>query len=214
MARDDYYDSPFGVVYSFYMQRPRLGRLIAKAVWGGDARRYYESMAAIRDAPEGGTIVDCPCGAGAALRELTPDRAVRYVGVDLSPAMLRRAHNRVRKRGLTQVELIRGDATAIPLPDGSAGLFLSYWGLHCFDDPGAALDEAARVLEPGGTLVGSTFLLGRETLGQRLLIRPGFQDFGNPLSEEGLLAALKAAGFSTPDLSRSGPMAFFEARRR
>lgn len=212
MPRDDFYASPFGVVYSTYMERPRLSRLIAKAVWGGDSRRYYESMGAIGEATEGSTIVDCPCGAGAAFRELTPERAVRYVGIDLSPSMLRRARKRAHKRKLTQVELIRADATEIPLPDDSAGLFLSYWGLHCFDDPAAALAEAARVLEPGGRLVGATFLLGRETLGQRLLIRPQAHDFGNPPTEEGLRTALEAAGFAAPSLGRSGPMAFFEAQ--
>jgi hypothetical protein len=45
--RKDFYASPFGVAYSAYMERPRLGRLIARAVWGGDLTLYYESMSAI-----------------------------------------------------------------------------------------------------------------------------------------------------------------------
>jgi SAM-dependent methyltransferase len=212
VSRDDFYASPFGVAYSTYTERPGLNRLIAKAVWGGDTRRYYESMGAIREVGDGGTIVDCPCGAGVAFRELGPASALRYLGVDLSPSMLRRAQKRLRKRGLTQVELVRADATEIPLPDDSADLFLSYWGLHCFDDPGAALAEAARVLKPDGRLVGSTFVLGRETPGQRLLIRPGLGDFGNPLTEEGLRTGLTAAGFAEPGIERSGPMVFFDAQ--
>jgi SAM-dependent methyltransferase len=108
--------------------------------------------------------------------------------------------------------VLRANATEIPLPDSSADLFLSYWGLHCFDDPAAALAEAARVLEPGGRLVGSTFLLGRDILRQRLLVRPGTGDFGNPPTERGLLAALETAGFAAPSISRSGPMSFFEAQ--
>lgn len=212
MARDDFYASPFGVAYSAYAERPWLNRLIARAVWGGDTRRYYESMSAVREVADGGTIVDCPCGAGVALRELAPDRGVRYLGVDLSPSMLRRSRRRINKRALRQVELIRADATEIPLPDGSADLFLSYWGLHCFDDPAAALTEAARILKPGGHLVGSTFLVGRDSLRQRLLVRPGAGDFGNPPDERGLLTALESAGFAGPNIVRSGPMAFFEAQ--
>jgi len=211
MSRDDFYASPFGVAYSTYAERPRLNRLIAKTVWGGDTRRYYESMSAIREVADGGTIVDCPCGAGVALRELEPDKDVRYVCVDLSPSMLRRTRRRVDKRGLRQVEVLRADSTEIPLPDGSADLFLSYWGLHCFDDPAAALAEAARLLKPSGRLVGSTFVLGRDSLRQRL-VRPGTGDFGNPPTKKGLRTALEAAGFAGPSISRSGPMAFFEAQ--
>ena len=212
MSRDDFYASPFGVAYSTYMERPRLSRLIAQGVWGGDSRPYYESMSAIREAPDGGTIVDCPCGAGVALRELDADRELRYVAVDLSPSMLRRTRKRIDQRGLSEVEIVRADATEIPLPDDSADLFLSYWGLHCFDDPAAALAEAARVLEPGGRLVGSTFVRGRDNLRQRLLIRPGSGDFGNPGTAEEVPRWLEAAGFTETRIQRSGPMLFFEAR--
>jgi len=212
MTRDDFYASPFGVAYSSYAERPRLNRLIARTVWGGSTRRYYESMGAIREVADGGTIVDCPCGAGVAFRELTPDRDVRYVGVDLSPSMLRRARNRTRRRELPQVKLVQADATEIPLPDGSADLFLSYWGLHCFADPPAALAEAARILGPGGRLVGSTFVRGRDGLRQRLLVRPGVGDFGNPGTAEEVVGWLRSSGFADPLIQRSGPMLFFDTR--
>ena len=68
MAREDFYDSLFGRTYSAYMDRPQLGRAIARAVWGSDSGQYYRSMSAIAEVPVGGTIVDCPCGAGPALR--------------------------------------------------------------------------------------------------------------------------------------------------
>jgi SAM-dependent methyltransferase len=212
MSQDDYYASPFGVVYSAYMQRPRLARVISRTVWGGDSDPYYASMAAIAAAPRGGTIVDCPCGAGAALRRLAPAQDVRYLGFDLSPAMLTRLRRRVEKRRLPQVEAKRADATEIPLPGDVADLFLSYWGLHCFPDPAAALFEAARVLRPGGRLVGSTFVVGRDSLRQRLLVRPGAGDFGNPGTAAQVVEWLRAAGFAEPAVQRSGPMLFFDAR--
>jgi len=72
MARRDFYASPFGIVYSTYMERPSLSRVIRKAVWGGDSKPYYDSMGAVAEVADGGTIVDCPCGAGPALRALRP----------------------------------------------------------------------------------------------------------------------------------------------
>ncbi|HZK15760.1 MAG TPA: hypothetical protein VFC52_04150, partial [Solirubrobacterales bacterium] len=70
MAHRDFYASPFGVAYSTYMERPRLSRLISRVAWGGDSKPYYDSMGAVAEVAAGGTIVDCPCGAGPALRAL------------------------------------------------------------------------------------------------------------------------------------------------
>jgi ubiquinone/menaquinone biosynthesis C-methylase UbiE len=212
MARDDFYASPFGAVYSTYMERPWLSRIIARLVWGADVTPYYGSMAAIAEVPAGGTIVDCPCGAGPALRALSPQQDVRYFGIDLSPAMLRRAQKRARGRGLSQVELIHGSATEIPLSDDEADLFLSYWGLHCFEDPAVALEEAARVLKPHGRLVGCAILAGNESRRQRLLVKAGRGDFGNPGTEAEVKAWLENAGFSQPSLRRSGTMLYFDAQ--
>lgn len=212
MARRDFYASPFGVAYSAYMERPRLSRLIGRVVWGGDSKPYYDSMGAVAEVADGGTIVDCPCGAGPALRALRPDAEVRYLAADLSPSMLRRARKRAASRGLGSVEFVEADATDLPLPADSADLFLSFWGLHCFDDPSAALAEAARVLKPGGRLVGSCFVRGDDSLRQRLLVRPGSGDFGQVGSEPEVGAWLDAAGFDVSRADRSGPMLFFDAR--
>ena len=72
MARD-FYASPFGVAYAAYMERPKVVRWVARTVWAGDTRPYFESMRAIAEVPEGGTIVDCPvararrCGRSSAI---------------------------------------------------------------------------------------------------------------------------------------------------
>jgi ubiquinone/menaquinone biosynthesis C-methylase UbiE len=214
MARGDFYASPFGAIFSIYMERPRLARLISKTVFGADTKLYYDSMGAIAEVPGGGTIVDCPCGAGPAFRALRPEAAVRYVGADLSPSMIRRAGKRASKRGLTSVELVEADATHIPEPAGSADLFLSYWGLHCFNDPAGALAEAARILKPGGRLVGTCFVRGSESFRQRLLIRPNFGDFGPVGTESEVREWLQAAGFEPGSTQHSGPMLFFDTRAR
>lgn len=210
MARDDYYASAFGGIFSAYMERPRLSRAIGWALWGGDVKRYYESMAAIAELPAGGSVVDCPCGAGPAFR--AAPASVRYVAVDLSPSMLRRARKRAAARDLPGVELVQADATDLPLPTESTDLFLSYWGLHCFPEPAAALVEAARVLKPDGRLVGAALVRGQDSLRQRL-IQPGRGDFGRPGTQAEIESWLTAAGFETTDIERSGPMLFFDARK-
>ncbi len=213
MARD-FYASPFGIAYAAYMEWPRVSRRVARTVWAGDTEPYYESMRAVAEVPDGGTIVDCPCGAGPALRALDPDRSVRYIGADLSPAMLRRIRKRAAARGVEDIEVIEADATDLPLEDGTADLFLSYWGLHCFDDPVAAVVEAARVIKPGGRLVGASFVHSWETLRQRLLIRPGLGDFGPMGTEEEIRGWLDDAGLEPCSWRRCRSMLYFDARRR
>ena len=213
MAQGDRYASAFGAVFSAYMERPWLSWLVARLVWGSDVRPYYESMRAITDVPLDATIVDCPCGAGPAFRRLDPARPGRYLAVDLSPSMLRRAEKRAAARGLYRVEVVEASATELPLPPAGVDLYMSLWGLHCFDDPQAALAEAARVLKPGGRLVGSAFVLGDPGLRPRLLLRPGRGDLGPMGTEADVLAWLEGNGLELSSRQRSGAMLFFEARR-
>lgn len=212
MSRDDFYASPLGAAYSAYMERPHLSRVLGRAFWGGDTKAYYESMAAIGETAEGATIVDCPCGAGPAFRALEPGREVRYVAADLSPAMLRRARRQAARRGLDGIEFVESKAEELPLEDASADLFLSFWGLHCFPDPAAAVAEVGRVLKPGGRLVGASFVRG-PSLRQRLTLRPHKGDFGPMGTEADLLGWLAAADLEPTGSKRSGLYMFFEARR-
>jgi ubiquinone/menaquinone biosynthesis C-methylase UbiE len=208
---EDFYAGPLGAAYSAYMERPPLSRTIGRLLWGGDTREYYASMAAIGEVPAGGTIVDCPCGAGPALRALSPGAGVRYLAADLSPSMLRRARQRAAARGLEKVEFLQADATSLPLSDSCADLFLSYWGLHCFGNPRAALAEAARVLKPGGRLVGTCFLRGRDTLRQRFFIRPEAAAFGRVPTQPEVERWLEEVGLERGELRRSGPYLRFAA---
>jgi SAM-dependent methyltransferase len=195
--------SPFGAVYDFYIRRERFSQLIARFAWHSDVRPFYASMAAIPAVPDGCTIVDAPCGSGVALRALRPGQRRRYLGYDLSPEMLRRASRRAEKLGLNQVELVEADAESLPLEDGSAHLFLSYFGLHCLPDPAAALREAARCLRPDGRLVGSTIVLGTRPL-DRLRVRPGAGAYGPLGTEADLRGWLTGAGMAKVALDVRG----------
>lgn len=83
--------------------------------------------------------------------ERHPDADV--VGVDFSGQMLRLGLVKVRSAGRQrEIRLVRGDATMIPLPDGSRDAATIGFGIRNVAEPGKALAELARVLKPGGRL--------------------------------------------------------------
>jgi SAM-dependent methyltransferase len=206
------FDGPFGRVYGFYMERERLSRLIAALVWGGDIRPFYASMRAIGETPHGGVIVDAPCGTGVAFRGLRPEQRVRYVALDLSPAMLELARHRASALGLAHIEFLEGDAESLPIEDASVDLFLSYFGLHCMPSPTRAVAETARVLRPGGRLVGGMITRGR-TLRHRLLVHPGRGAFGPGGTGAALREWLTSAGLRDVTVKNTGLLAYFDARK-
>jgi len=201
---------PFGAVYDFYIERPRLARLVLGAMWGVDPRPFYRSLSHVAELPDGATVLDVPCGGGVALRGLRPDQSVRWFGVDIEPAMLARARRRAAHHPNAEVRLIEGDMSRLALEDGTADLCLSYGGLHCVEHPQAALTEMARCLRPGGRLLGSTFL-AQGSLRQRLLLRN--DDFGSAGSAPDLRGWLHDAGLTDVSVDRDDGLAVFSATR-
>jgi demethylmenaquinone methyltransferase/2-methoxy-6-polyprenyl-1,4-benzoquinol methylase len=75
------------------------------------------------------------------------------VGVDFSSAMLRLALSKVRAQGLQRaIQLVRGDATRIPVETASCDAATIGFGIRNVAEPERALAEIARVLRPGGRL--------------------------------------------------------------
>ena len=72
------------------------------------------------------------------------------VGVDLSVSSLSRARQRCEQAGL-QHDLRRADAENLPFADDSFDVVYSYGVMHHSPDTQRCLDEAWRVLKPGGT---------------------------------------------------------------
>jgi phosphatidylethanolamine/phosphatidyl-N-methylethanolamine N-methyltransferase len=77
-------------------------------------------------------------------------RVHRYVGLDLTRAMLDRA--RPRARGLDLL-LVEGDSLRLPFGDGSFDYAILHLIVAVVADPTRCLSEAARVVRPGGTLL-------------------------------------------------------------
>jgi len=135
-----------------------------------DPRAYYDVMAAgyeagrhagyhrfldeaevasVADLVRGRDVLEVGCGTGLILARLAR-LARRAVGVDLSPGMLAVA----RDRGLDVVE---GDATALPFPDASFDAVVSFKVLAHVPDIRAALSEMARVARPGGIVAAEFY---------------------------------------------------------
>jgi phosphatidylethanolamine/phosphatidyl-N-methylethanolamine N-methyltransferase len=94
----------------------------------------------------------------------------RYVGLDLTPAMLRRCGPRSGGRHFVAVQ---GDAMALPFEAASFDAVILHLILAVVPSPVACLREAARVVRPGGTLlVFDKFLKPGERAWLRRLATP------------------------------------------
>src|SRR5207247_10016685 len=73
------------------------------------------------------------------------------VGVDYVPALLERGRRRAAAEGL-EVELLEGDAEALPFPDDSFDAVTSVFGCMFAPDHAQAAAELLRVCRRGGTI--------------------------------------------------------------
>ncbi|HEX9341291.1 MAG TPA: methyltransferase domain-containing protein [Thermoplasmata archaeon] len=73
-------------------------------------------------------------------------------GLDITPAMIAKAQSNIERMGVKNVRILEGDATRIPLPDGSVDVVTSNGVLNLVPDKSSAFREIYRVLKPGGRL--------------------------------------------------------------
>jgi SAM-dependent methyltransferase len=149
-----------GGVYDFAVEHEWLARPAGLALWGTDTRTFYDSFRTIGELPDGASVLDIPCGGGVALRGLRPGQSVRYVAADISRDMLARARARAAALGRNDIEFVEADIERMPFDDNEFDLCVSFNGLHCLPDPGAAVREIARCVKPGGRLVGDALVRG------------------------------------------------------
>jgi SAM-dependent methyltransferase len=81
------------------------------------------------------------------------DRGIRMAGADISEAMLRRLV--ANADGVMPFPLVLADATLLPVATEAFGSVLAVHVLHLIPDWRGAVEEAMRVLRPGGALIAS-----------------------------------------------------------
>jgi ubiquinone/menaquinone biosynthesis C-methylase UbiE len=134
------------------------------------------------------------------------------VGLDASATMLERGAADLRRSGLGNLALVRGDAASLPFLDHSFDGVCCFAALHLFADPLAGLDEMTRVLAPGGRIALMTSV--QRQLGPRGPLKPlaerisGMRVFG----EREIVDALRERGFTDLHQRVSGLVQFVGGR--
>ena len=106
----------------------------------------------------GDRVVDVATGTGNAAL-LAAERGGQVIGVDFEPALLRLAEQRTQDAG-RDVQWLRGDLAALPLPDDSVDVVLSVFGVMYATDQAAAAGELARIAAPGARVVLASWVPG------------------------------------------------------
>lgn len=120
-----------------------------------------EGFSALRDRivelaePRAGeTAVDVGAGTGLLALELAA-RGLDVWAIDISASMCEYLRTKAASAGVDGIHVSVASAVSLPLVDGIADLVVSNYCFHHLDDAGKrrALEEARRVLKPGGRIV-------------------------------------------------------------
>jgi arsenite methyltransferase len=130
---------------------------VAAALGVGNPVRHAELA-------RGETVVDLGCGAGidTLLAAQLVGQGGSAIGLDTLPEMLAEAETNARRGGIANVEWVRGEIEAIPLPDASVDVAISNGVLNLSPRKGRALSEIFRVLRPGGRISLADIVLDEE----------------------------------------------------
>lgn len=118
--------------------------------------QHLLELAEIRDGQE---ILDVGCGFGGTLATIAEQfTAKRLTGLNIDGRQLALARQRIP----AHIELVEGDACALPFPDQSFDRVLAVECIFHFPSRPDFFRHAARVLRPGGNLTLSDFLSPQE----------------------------------------------------
>jgi len=98
------------------------------------------------------TVADLGAGEGL-VSQLIAHRAERVWCIDNSARMVEVGTELAKKNGLANLTYKLGDIESVPLPDKSVDLAILSQALHHASHPQTAVDEAFRILKPGGQLL-------------------------------------------------------------
>lgn len=133
-------------------------RAAGRRAWGDGEPRWgmwglLESDIGLLERFEsGGDAVELGCGTGSVCAALAR-AGMNVVGIDIAEAQIESARAFQREFDL-DFRLARENAEALPYDDASFDLAISEYGASVWCDPYRWIPEAARILRPGGLLVG------------------------------------------------------------
>ena len=154
---------------------------------------------AVADLHEGERVLDLGSGGGIdvllSARRVGPSGFV--YGVDMTEEMLTLARANAARAGAENVEFVKGEIEALPLPDQTVDVVISNCVINLSTDKPAVLAEMFRVLVPGGR-IGITDVVAEDHLSaaDRTAAGSYVGCIAGALSRTEYLAGLAAAGFA------------------
>lgn len=115
-------------------------------------RSLYRALVELTVARPLGDLLDVGCGQGRLLK-LLASRAQRVVGVDIDADVRRLARAEILLAGLPNCSLRQGDMEALPFDDATFDTIILDDVLSATDEPVQGLNEARRLLRPGGRIL-------------------------------------------------------------
>jgi SAM-dependent methyltransferase len=168
--------------------------------------------------PEEALLASLGCGNPTALAELKPGETVldlgsgggidvllsakrvgptgKAYGLDMTDEMLALARENQHKAGIPNVKFLKGEIENIPLPDNSVDVIISNCVINLSADKDRVLQEAFRVLKPGGRFAVSDIVVRGEVPAEiRRNVELWIGCMAGALEENEYLGKLKRAGF-------------------
>ena len=158
---------------------------------------------ALAELRAGETVLDL--GSGGGIDVILSARRVgptgKAYGLDMTDEMLALAQDNKRRSGLANVEFLRGEIENIPLPAGAVDVIISNCVINLSGDKDRVLQEAFRVLKPGGRFaVSDVVVRGEVPAAIRKSMELWVGCVAGALSEDEYRSKLARAGFTGIDV--------------
>lgn len=148
---------------------------------------------------KGSTVLDIGSGAGTdiLIAALKVGAEGKVYGLDMTDAMIEKAQSNIAKSRMEHVEIINGNAEAIPLPNGACDVVTSNGVINLVPDKQLAFKEIYRVLKYGGSIQISDIVLGRN-LSEKSRNNPQLwaECIVGAVEESSYLDIIRSAGFT------------------